>query len=132
MRLVSRPDIPRQAERILHARSLAGAIIAILALSLAGHASGSNEAPAPNSEVSTREVANKDAKRPEKYDVEHIGQRGIGHGFNLYSLKREHALGQSLAISFDRTTRLVPDPVINDYVNRLAQKIVRYSDADIP
>ena len=132
MRLVSRPDVPRKAERILHARSLAGTIIAILALSFAANASDSNEASAPNADVSARDVAVREGKTPEKYDIEHIGQRGIGHGFNLYSLKREHALGQSLAISFDRTTRLVTDPVINDYVNRLAQKVVRYSDADIP
>ena len=74
----------------------------------------------------------KEAKKPEKYDIDHIGQRGIGRGFNLYSLKREHELGQSLAASFDRMTRIIHDSVVNDYVNALAQKIVRYSDADIP
>lgn len=74
----------------------------------------------------------KEAKKPEKYDIDHIGQRGIGRGFNLYSLKREHELGQSLAASFDRMTRIIHDPIVNDYVNGLAQKIVRYSDADIP
>lgn len=74
----------------------------------------------------------KDPKKPEKYDIDHIGQRGIGRGFNLYSLKREHELGLSLAASFDRMTRIIHDPVVNDYINSVAQKIVRYSDADIP
>jgi Zn-dependent protease with chaperone function len=80
----------------------------------------------------------KDAVRPEdpkkiaKYDVNRIGHRGIGHGFNIYSQKREHQLGQNLAAAFDSSSRIVNDPVLNDYVNRLAQKIVRNSDAEIP
>ena len=71
-------------------------------------------------------------KDADKYDVSRIGQRGIGHGFNLYSLSHEHTLGVNLAAAFDRTTKVVTDPVVNDYINRLAQKIVRYSDADVP
>src|SRR5579863_10070684 len=92
-------------------------------------ASAPVESPTNNGAVA-REA--KDSKKPEKYDIDHIGQRGIGRGFNLYSLKREHELGQSLAASFDRMTRVIHDPVVNDYINSLAQKIVRYSDADIP
>jgi Zn-dependent protease with chaperone function len=92
-------------------------------------ASAPVESPTNNGAVA-REA--KDPKKPEKYDIDHIGQRGIGRGFNLYSLKREHELGQSLAASFDRMTRVIHDPVVNDYINSLAQKIVRYSDADIP
>lgn len=75
-----------------------------------------------------REVAKKIAK----YDVNRIGRRGIGHGFNLYSLKRERQLGENLAAAFDRGSRIMNDPVVNDYVNRLAQKIVRNSDAEVP
>ena len=67
-----------------------------------------------------------------KYDVSRIGHRGIGHGFNIYSLKREHELGLSLAAAFDRNSKIVHDPVLNDYVDRLAQKIVRNSDAEVP
>ena len=73
-----------------------------------------------------------DAKKVAKYDVNRIGHRGIGHGFNLYSLKKERELGQSLAASFDHYSRLVSDPALNDYVNRIAQKIVRNSDAEVP
>ena len=73
-----------------------------------------------------------DSKKIAKYDVNRIGHRGIGHGFNIYSLKREHQLGESLAASFDQYSRIVGDPVLNDYVNRLAQKIVRNSDAEVP
>ena len=71
-------------------------------------------------------------KKTAKYDVDRIGHRGIGHGFNMYSLKRERQLGESLAAAFDSGSKLVHDPVLNDYVNRLAQKIVRNSDAEVP
>ncbi|PYX50987.1 MAG: peptidase M48 [Acidobacteria bacterium] len=76
--------------------------------------------------------AGKDAKKAEKYNVDRIGRRGIGHGFNLYSFRREHELGEHLAASFDRASKLITDPVVNEYVNRLAQGMVRYSDAEIP
>ncbi len=67
-----------------------------------------------------------------KYDVDRIGQRSIGHGVNLYSLQKERALGESMASAIDRGTRFVADPDINRYVNRLGQKIARYSDAEVP
>ena len=71
-------------------------------------------------------------KNADRYDIEHIGDRRIGRGFNLYSLKREHQLGRTMAAAFDRTTKLVTDPIVNDYVNRIAQRIVRNSDAIVP
>ena len=88
--------------------------------------------PTPAETATNNTPPAKEAKKPGKYDIDHIGQRGIGRGFNLYSVKREHELGQSLAASFDRMTRVIHDPVVNDYINTLAQKIVRYSDADVP
>ncbi len=75
-------------------------------------------------------VPGKDAIR--KYDVNRIGQRGIGRGFNLYSIKRERELGQNLAASFDHDTKIISDALVNDYVSRLAQKIVGNSDAEVP
>ncbi len=74
----------------------------------------------------------KTSRRPAKYDVDHIGQRGIGKGMNLYSLERERALGEELARTIDRHTKFVSDPVITDYVNRVGQKLVRNSDAQVP
>lgn len=74
----------------------------------------------------------KEEKKLEKYDVERIGQRGIGHGFNFYSRNREHALGERLALALDHSTKIVTDPLVEGYINRLGQKLVRYSDADVP
>jgi predicted Zn-dependent protease len=73
-----------------------------------------------------------DAKKMAKYDVARIGSRGIGHGFNMYSLQRERQLGESLAAAFDRGSRIVTDPALNDYVNSVAQRLVRNSDAEVP
>jgi len=103
---------------------------ALLASSLA-EAQPSSAAPiTPASEsVNKKAIPAKDAV---KYDIAHIGNRGIGRGFNLYSLKREHELGENLAASFDRYNRIIRDEVVNDYINQLAQKIIRNSDAEVP
>lgn len=85
--------------------------------------------PSADQKKSSRKI---DAKKLDKYDIDRIGRRDVGHGFNIYSLQREHELGQGLAASFDRAMKLVKDPVINEYVNRIAQKIVGNSDAVIP
>jgi len=74
----------------------------------------------------------KNVRDPHKYDIDRIGQRGIGKGFNLFSIQKERELGESLAAAFDRTSKIISDPEVNAYINRLAQKMVRYSDADIP
>ena len=92
--------------------------------------SASAEASAPSSSTP---ASSRDAGPPsEKYDVDRIGQRNIGHGVNLYSLEKEHALGATMASAIDRGTRYVADPEVNGYVSRLAQNLVRHSDAVVP
>jgi beta-barrel assembly-enhancing protease len=67
-----------------------------------------------------------------KYDVGRIGQRGIGSGINLYSLEREREIGHELAEGVEMQSKLISDPVIVEYVDRLGQRIVRNSDAQVP
>ncbi len=93
---------------------------------------GSAAAPNAPSVESTRILPETDAKKLAKYDVTRIGQRDIGKGFNLYSLKSERELGQSIAAGLDRSTKLIKDLVVTDYINRLAQKLVANSDAEVP
>jgi predicted Zn-dependent protease len=88
--------------------------------------SSSREQPAKNSSGA------KTSKQRGKYDVERIGQRGVGHGINLYSINRERSLGQNLASSLDRGAKFINDKIISDYVNEVGQKIVRNSDAEVP
>ncbi|HZQ93223.1 MAG TPA: M48 family metallopeptidase [Terriglobales bacterium] len=81
------------------------------------------------------EDAKEDGKRskiPTKYDVSRIGDRGIGGGMNFYSLDKEQLLGKELAEEIERSAKLVSDPVITEYVNRIGQQLVRNSDARVP
>jgi predicted Zn-dependent protease len=55
-----------------------------------------------------------------------------GKGVNFYSVEREIALGKQMAQEVERQAKLVEDPVVSEYVNRVAQNIVRNSDAIVP
>jgi beta-barrel assembly-enhancing protease len=65
-------------------------------------------------------------------DVNSIGNRGIGKGVNLYSLEREIALGKGAAMEVEKSSKLITDPVVTEYVNRIGQNLVRNSDAKVP
>lgn len=70
-------------------------------------------------------------------DVENIGNRDIngkvaGLFPNFVSLEKEIQIGAQYAQQIERTARMVEDPVVNEYVDRLAQNIVRHSDAKVP
>jgi beta-barrel assembly-enhancing protease len=67
-----------------------------------------------------------------KEDVEAIGNRNVGKGPNFYSLEREIALGKQLAQEVERSSKLIDDPVVTEYVNRVGQNLVRNSDARVP
>ena len=73
-----------------------------------------------------------DVKTGSKQDVDSIGNRGVGKGVNFYSLEREMALGKSLAQEVERSSKLIDDPVVSEYVNRVGQNLVRNSDAKVP
>jgi predicted Zn-dependent protease len=65
-------------------------------------------------------------------DVNSIGNRGVGKGINLYSLEREIALGKQAAMEVEKSSKLITDPVVTEYVNRIGQNLVRNSDAKVP
>src|SRR5713226_7993931 len=67
-----------------------------------------------------------------KEDVEAIGNRSVGKGMNLYSLEREIGLGKQLAQEVERSSKLIDDPIVTEYVNRVGQNLVRNSDARVP
>ena len=68
----------------------------------------------------------------DKEDVEAIGDRNVGKGINFYSLEKEIKLGKQLAQEVERHSKIVTDPVISEYVNRIGQNLVRSSDAKVP
>jgi beta-barrel assembly-enhancing protease len=56
----------------------------------------------------------------------------VGKGVNFYSLEKEIALGKELAQEVERSAKLIDDPVVTEYVNRVGQNLVRNSDARVP
>ncbi len=67
-----------------------------------------------------------------KKDPDEIGNRDVGKGVNLYSMEKEIALGKQLAQEVERQAKIIDDPIIAEYVNRVGQNLVRNSDAKVP
>ncbi len=65
-------------------------------------------------------------------DPDAIGDRNVSGKVNFYSLEREIALGKQLAQQVERQSKVINDPVISEYVNRIGQNLVRNSDAKVP
>ena len=65
-------------------------------------------------------------------DVDAIGNRNVSGHVNFYSLEKEIALGKQLAQEVERSSKLIDDPVVTEYVNRVGQNLVRNSDAKVP
>ncbi len=67
-----------------------------------------------------------------KNDPNQIGDRDVGKCLNFYSVEKEMALGKQLAEEVTRQAKVVDDPIISEYVNRLGQNLARNSDAKVP
>jgi predicted Zn-dependent protease len=65
-------------------------------------------------------------------DPDAIGDRNVSGKVNFYSLEREIALGKQLAQQVERQSKVINDPVISEYINRIGQNLVRNSDAKVP
>ena len=73
-----------------------------------------------------------DDSKNKNNDPDAIGDRDVGSGINFYSLEKEIALGKQLATEVERQAKIVDDPIVAEYVNRVGQNIVRNSDAKVP
>ena len=58
-----------------------------------------------------------------------IGGRGLG---NWYSTDSEIKMGKQYADEIEKSTRFITDPVVDEYVNRIGQNIVKNSDCKVP
>jgi predicted Zn-dependent protease len=67
-----------------------------------------------------------------KKDPDQIGTRDVGKGVNFYSLQKEMAIGKQLATEVEKQSKIITDPMVSEYVNRLGQNLVRNSDAKVP
>ncbi len=66
-----------------------------------------------------------------KDDVNDIGDRKVS-GLCIISAQKEMAIGKQYADQIDRSAKLIKDPVVTEYVNRVAQNLARNSDAKFP
>ncbi len=69
-----------------------------------------------------------------KDDVDAIGNRKMGNrGLgNWYSIEGEIRMGKQYATQVEASSKMIQDPVVNEYVNRIGQNLVRNSDAQVP
>jgi predicted Zn-dependent protease len=65
-------------------------------------------------------------------DPDQIGNRNVSGKVNFYSIQKEMAIGKQLADEVERQSKIITDPVISEYVNRIGQNLVRNSDAKVP
>lgn len=77
-----------------------------------------------------KQKSKKDMKAKE--DVDKIGNRDVDGKVNFYSLETEVALGKQFAQEIERSARIIDDPIVSEYVNRVGQNLVRNSDAKVP
>ena len=82
-------------------------------------------APAPASSVAKPLAEN------ENPDL--IGKRNINkHQVNFYNLEKEVAIGRQFAQEVDQSAKLVEDPIVVEYINKVGQNLVLHSDAKVP
>jgi predicted Zn-dependent protease len=122
------------------AQWMAGLMVASL-LSAPGFAapqnqqSGQQQSGQPSSQSTDTPVPqpdNPNVKAGGKSDVNAIGNRNVGKGLDFYSIEKEIALGKQLAQEVEKSAKFIDDPVVNEYVNRIGQNLVRNSDAQVP
>ncbi len=68
-------------------------------------------------------------------DVSAIGNRNVGCSKGLgnwYSLESQVRLGKAYAMQVEQSAKVINDPVVSEYINRIAQNLVRNSDAKVP
>ncbi len=143
------------AKRVCIMRSaISSFLVGVLALTLAtvavaqnqGSSTQSSTDPAATTQSSPPSSTSNDQYSPEKPDknapspdamknIDAIGNRNVGcnKGFgNWYSLDKQVAMGRQYSQQVEHGAKMVSDPVITEYVNRIGQNLVRNSDAKVP
>jgi beta-barrel assembly-enhancing protease len=93
----------------------------------------SDTPPEPKTTPTAAKPADKNKKpKNKKEDVDAIGDRDVGKGMNWYSIEKEIAMGKQYAMEIERQAKIVDDPVVSEYINRVGQNLVRNSDCKVP
>ncbi|MGC2111447.1 MAG: M48 family metallopeptidase [Candidatus Korobacteraceae bacterium] len=110
-------------------------------------AQGSSQGPSSQPTTSQGSSSGSDGQylpeKPEKNappkdtmdNIDAIGNRNVGCNKGLgnwYSLDKQVAMGRSYSQQVEHGAKMVSDPVVTEYVNRIGQNLVRNSDAKVP
>jgi beta-barrel assembly-enhancing protease len=87
------------------------------------------KAPPPNTEPKDVHVKTGSIEDVNAVGTRNIGGRGVG---NWYSTEGEIKMGKGYADEIEKSTKLITDPVVTEYVNRIGQNIVKNSDCKVP
>jgi hypothetical protein len=74
----------------------------------------------------------------QKEDPTMIGKRNVNSGSDKFfgwlggSKEKEIAIGRQAAMEIEQQAKLVDDPIVTEYINRVGQNIVLNSDAKVP
>ncbi len=102
----------------------------------AADASANPAAPAATTSTpASTQDAPKDTHDKGKNDIDDIGNRKVGSGKGLgdwYGFDTEIKMGKQYAMMVESSARMIQDPVVVEYVNRIGQNLVRNSDAKVP
>ena len=92
------------------------------------------QAQTPPPASGSQPVQQQDTVNPKnsKEDVDAIGNRNVSGKVNFFSIEKEIALGKQLAQEVERSSKMIDDPIVTEYVNRVGQNLVRNSDAKVP
>ncbi len=123
----------------MKARAITTSILVIVALSclplMANQADKTDSAPAAPTPTVPVGSDYKPYHDGSIRDIEAIGNRNVGCGKGLgqwYSLEKQVELGKQVSQQVEQGAKLINDPVITEYINRLGQNLVRNSDSRVP
>src|SRR5438128_12618973 len=104
-----------------------GIVLSIAILAVPVFAQNNSQKPAAPPQ---KQTATKNQPLEENENPELIGKRNINkHQINFYSIDKEVSVGRQFAQEVDRSAKLVEDPIIVEYVNKVGQNLVLHSDA---
>lgn len=101
-------------------------------------AKGKKEAAKPQEKTVAQTQPGAKSPLSEKENPAMIGKRKINSGSDKFfgwlggSQEKEVAIGRQLSVEVEQQAKLVEDPMITEYINRVGQNVVLNSDAKIP
>src|SRR5271165_251396 len=134
---------------VLHFLCCAALALMLVSAGLAQSSSSGNSsstAASPSQDTTQGQDTGQSQYPPDKHEknaptpstmnnIDAIGNRNVGCNTgmgNWYSLDKQVAMGRAYSQQVEHSAKLVSDPLVTEYVNRVGQNLVRNSDAKVP